>query len=104
MKHADESRYDRRAKADHHSEYRADRCGDAESGHREDGWSVRNGGGLPFAKREPKDGIGQQMRKSSLLHADREFGIILETTLHGKDKHDERFGYYETPCRLCQRL
>ena len=55
MKHADESRYDRRAKADHHSEYGADRCGDAESGHREDGWSVRNGGGLSFIKWKPED-------------------------------------------------
>lgn len=35
---------------------------------------------------------------------DRECGIILEKTLYGKDKHDERSGYYETPCRLCQRL
>ena len=25
-------------------------------------------------------------------------------TLYGKDKHDERSGYYETPCRLRQRL
>lgn len=25
-------------------------------------------------------------------------------TLYGKDKHDERSGYYETPCRLCQWL
>ena len=29
------------------------------------------------------------MRKSSLLHTDRECGIILEKTLYGKDKHDE---------------
>ena len=42
--------------------------------------------------------------KSSLLHTDRECGIILEKTLYGKDKHDERSGYYETPCRLRQRL
>ena len=33
-----------------------------------------------------------------------ECGIILEKTLYGKDKHDERSGYYETPCRLRQRL
>ena len=25
-------------------------------------------------------------------------------TLYGKDKHDERSGYYETSCRLCQWL
>ena len=25
-------------------------------------------------------------------------------TLYGKDKHNERSGYYETPCRLRQRL
>lgn len=35
--------------------------------------------------------------KSSLSHTDRECGIILEKTLYGKDKHDERSGYYETP-------
>lgn len=46
----------------------------------------------------------KQMRKSSLLYTDRECGIILEKTLYGKDKHDERSGYYETPCRLRQRL
>ena len=45
-----------------------------------------------------------EMRKSSLLHTDRECGIIHEKTLYGKDKHDERSGYYETPCRLRQRL
>ena len=56
MKHADEIRYDRRAKADHHSEYGADRCGDAESGHREEDWAVRNRGGLSFSERKPEDG------------------------------------------------
>ena len=50
-----------------------------------------------------RDGI-EQMRKSSLLHTDRECSIILEIILYEKDKHDERSGYYETPCRLCQRL
>ena len=34
----------------------------------------------------------------------RKRGIILEETLYGKDKHDERSGYYETPCRLRKRL
>ena len=51
----DGGQYDRRAKADHRSEYGADQCGDAESGHREDGWSVRNGGGLSFIKWKPED-------------------------------------------------
>ena len=32
------------------------------------------------------------------------YGDFFETTLYGKDKHDERSGYYETPCRLRQRL
>ena len=50
-------------------------------------------------KRRNKSG-----RESSLLHTDRECGIILEETLYGKDKHDERSGYYETPCRLRKRL
>ena len=50
------------------------------------------------------DRVLKQMRKSSLLYTDRECGIILEKTLYGKDKHDERSGYYETPCRLRKRL
>ena len=67
---------------------------------------------MPFAKIYPilvakavgEDQADEQMRKSSLLHTDRECGIILKKTLYGKDKHDERSGYYETPCRLCQWL
>ena len=52
----DGSEYDRCAEADHRGEYGAGRCGDAESGHREEDWSLRNGGGLPFANRVPEDG------------------------------------------------
>ena len=52
----------------------------------------------------PASGQTNEGGKSSLLHTDRECGIILEKTLYGKDKHDERSGYYETPCRLRQRL
>ena len=51
-----------------------------------------------------EDQADKQMRKSSLLHTDRECSIIFKKTLYGKDKHDERSGYYETPCRLCQWL
>ena len=51
---------------------------------------------MPFAKIYPML-VAKAVR-------DRECGIILEKTLYGKDKHDERSGYYETPCRLCQRL
>ena len=52
----------------------------------------------------PASGQTNEGGKSSLLHTDRECGIILEKTLYGKDKHDECSGYYETPCRLRQRL
>ena len=52
----DGGQYDRRAEADHRGEYGTCRCGDAESGHREEGRAVRNGGGLSFAKRKPEDG------------------------------------------------
>ena len=52
----------------------------------------------------PANGQTNEGGKSSLLHTDRECGILLEKTLYGKDKHDERSGYYETPCRLRQRL
>ena len=51
---------------------------------------------MPFAKIYPML-VAKAVR-------DRECGIILKNTLYGKDKHDERSGYYETPCRLCQWL
>lgn len=44
---------------------------------------------MPFAKIYPML-VAKAVR-------DRECGIILEKTLYGKDKHDERSGYYETP-------
>lgn len=52
----DGGQYDRRAETDYRGEYGADRCGDAESGHRKEDWSLRNGGGLSFVERKPKDG------------------------------------------------
>ena len=47
---------------------------------------------------------GQTNEEKQPITHDRECGIIFKKTLYGKDKHDERSGYYETPCRLCQWL